>query len=187
MAGGKVHETVKMLATDLDREGIAYALVGAMALNAHGYNRETVDVDVLIRPEGLAAFKERLVGRGYMEKFAGARKSFRNTRTDVTVEFLTTGEYPGDGNPKPVSFPDPSLVATDVQGIRVIDLPTLITLKLASGMTAPGRLRDLADVQDLTRILRLDEAFGERLVPYVRETYLRLLREGRHPDPHDEG
>ena len=41
---------------------------------------------------------------GYVEKFAGARKSFKNTQTGVTIEFLTTGEYPGDGKPKPVAL-----------------------------------------------------------------------------------
>src|SRR3990172_7681880 len=95
MGTGRVPQTVRTLAADLDRERIDYALVGAMALNAHGYRRETVDVDVLVRPDGLAAFKDRLVGRGYTEKFQGARKSFRNTETGVTIEFLTTGEYPG--------------------------------------------------------------------------------------------
>lgn len=186
MGTGKVPQTVRTLAADLDRERIDYALVGAMALNAHGYRRETVDVDVLVHPDGLAAFKDRLVGRGYVEKFQGARKSFRNTQTGVTIEFLTTGEFPGDGKPKPVAFPNPASVAAVIEGVKVVDLPTLINLKLASGMTAPHRRRDLADVQDLIRVLRLDAEFADRLDAFVVPTFRILLKELESSDLHQE-
>jgi len=68
-----------------------------------------------------------------------------------------TGEYPGDGLPKPVAFPDPTApgVTVEIEGIRVVTLEKLIELKLALGMSAPYRLRDLADVQDLIIRLRL--------------------------------
>jgi hypothetical protein len=186
MASGNVHQTLKKLARDLDEAGIDYAIVGAMALNAHGYQRETVDVDVLIRPEGLQDFRERYEGRGYRPAFAGARKTFLNAETGTKVEFLTSGEYPGDGKPKPVAFPDPKEVSQLVGGTRVVNLPTLINLKLASGMTQPSRRRDLSDVQDLARIIGLDESFGEQLHPFVREMYLTLIRELRQLDPHAE-
>lgn len=187
MGTGKVPQTVRALAADLDRECIDYALVGGMALNAHGYRRETVDVDVLVRPDGLDAFKDRLVGRGYTEKFQGARKSFRNTQTGVSIEFLTAGEYPGDGKPKPVAFPNPKSASEVIDGIKVVSLPTLVNLKLASGMTAPHRRRDLSDIQDLIRVLRLGADFADRVDPYVRATFITLLRELDTPDPHVEG
>lgn len=186
MGDGKVHATLRSLAADLDRAGIDYAIIGAMALNAHGYNRETVDVDVLVRHEGLTAFQEQLVGRGYTEKFPGARKSFRNTQTGVAVEFLTTGEFPGDGKTKPVAFPDPATASIELQGTKFITLPKLIELKLASGMTAPHRRRDLADIQDLIRMLRLPANYAERLDPYVRSTFLILWKELQSGDPLSE-
>ena len=171
MGTGSVHETLRQLAADLDREKIDYAIIGGMALNAHGYRRETIDVDVLVRPEGLERFRDELVGRGYRPKFEGAKKEFRNTTTNIPVEFITTGEFPGDGKPKPVAFPDPAAKSIDAEGIRVIDLATLIELKLASGMTQPSRLRDLADVQDLIRTLRLTCKFIDQLHPYVHESF----------------
>lgn len=177
MAEGRVHQTIKELAADLDSAGIPYAICGAMALNAYGYRRETVDVDVLIRPDGLQAFHDQFAGRGYLPKFEGARKSFKNTRTGVPIDFVTTGEYPGDGRPKPVAFPDPADVANDIEGIKVVNLATLIELKLASGMTQPARRRDLADVQDLIRMLGLKAEMADRLNPMVREMYLTLLKE----------
>lgn len=186
MGVGKVNETLSKLAADLESAEIAYAIIGALALNAHGYRRETVDVDVLVRPEGLVVFRDQLVGKGYRPAFEGARKTFRNTHTNTTVEFLTSGDFPGDGKPKPIAFPDPAAVSCEIGGVKVITLPALIDLKLASGMSLPSRRRDLADVQDLIRILSLDQSFAASLHPYVRDTYLQLLDELRSPDPHQE-
>ena len=48
-------------------------------------------------------------------------------------------------------------------------------LKLASGMTAPDRLKDLADVQELIKIRDLAAEFADKLNPHVREEFLKLL------------
>ena len=176
MGKGDVHETLRTLASDLEEAGIDYAIIGGMALNAHGYKRETVDVDVLVRPEGLQAFHDRFVGRGYLEAFAGARKTFKNTRTKTKVEFIATGEYPGDGKPKAIVFPDPASVAVEMKGARYVNLPTLIELKLASGMTNPGRLKDLGDVQELIHELSLPAEFANQLNSFVRDKFLELWR-----------
>ena len=72
MKEGKVHLTLKRLAQALEEEAIPYAIIGGMALNLLGYTRETTDVDILLTPEGLKRFHERLVGRGYVPAFAGA-------------------------------------------------------------------------------------------------------------------
>ncbi len=105
MKKGIVFETMRRLAQRLEAEGIPYAVIGGMALAAHGYVRMTLDVDILLTSEGLACFREKLVGRGYVAGFPGAVKSFRDAETKVKVEIITTGEFPGDGLPKPVSFP----------------------------------------------------------------------------------
>lgn len=59
----------------------------------------------------------------------------------------------------------------EIDGIYYLRLETLIELKLASGMTNPGRLRDLADVQELNRTLSLPLSFAESLHPFVREKF----------------
>jgi len=184
--GGNVRDTVKDLARDLDAARIDYAILGGMALNAHGYARETTDVDVLVTPEALSVFRAQCVGKGYRPAFDGARKTFRNTRTNVKVEFVIAGEYPGDGKPKPVAFPDPAAASVTIDETKVVSLETLIELKLASGMTSPARRIDLADVQRLIKILHLDEAFAERLNPYVRSMFLELLEELRSDDRPEE-
>jgi hypothetical protein len=61
------------------------------------------------------------------------------------------------------------------EGIKVINLKSLIELKLASGMTAKGRLQDLADVQRLIQEHRLNAEFAEELDAYVHDKFLELL------------
>lgn len=55
-------------------------------------------------------------------------------------------------------------------------------LKLASGMTAPHRLRDLADVLELIRIRQLPEAHADRLHPYVRDEFRELWHAAQSRD-----
>ena len=174
MARGDVFTTLQKLTRRLEDEKIPYALVGGLALAAHGFVRMTQGIDLLMTREGLETFKQRFLGRGYVPAFSGAQKPFRDTETQVRIEILITGDYPGDGKPKPIAFPDPSIVFTERGGMRVIPMETLIELKLASGMSAAHRLRDLADVQDLIVTLKLPVEFAETLDASVRETYREL-------------
>ncbi len=170
-----VDQTLIRIAKRLSEEGIDYAVIGGMALVAHGYVRFTNDVDVLTTKDGLQRIHQRLVGRGYRPAFEGSQKKLRDTESGIDIEFITTGEYPGDGKPKPVRFPDPKDVAEERQGIRVISLPKLIELKLASGLSAEHRrLRDLADVQDLIIALKLPRDIGNEVDPSVRGEYFRM-------------
>jgi len=126
--------------------------------------------------EGLEAFHRELIGLGYAPAFQGARQRLRATRAGVPIEVLVSGEYPGDGKPKPVAFPVPAQAATEIDGVRFVTLEKLIELKLASGLTAPDRLKDLADVQELIKLRGLTSEFAARLHPYVRAQFLTLCR-----------
>src|SRR5882724_5685302 len=174
MGQGRLNNTLTQLTGDLKEHGIDYMVIGAVALLAHGYPRFTENIDLVLTPEGLEVFHRELIGLGYVPAFAGAKKRLRSTRDGVTIEVMTTGEYPGDGKPKPVSIPDPSTASTEIDGIRIVTFEKLIELKLASGMTAPHRLKDLADVQELIKIRDLHAGFAERLDPYVRDKFLEL-------------
>jgi hypothetical protein len=167
MNAGPVQDTLRRLARLLSGEGIEYAIIRGMALALHGF----------VRAEGLERFEKELSGRGYLPAFAGAKKHFRDTQTGVRVEIITSGEYPGDGKPKSVVFPDPRNVSVDMGGYSVVSLEHLIELKLASGMTADYRqLKDLAAVQQLIETLDLPLELEESLDPFVRAEYGRLWR-----------
>ncbi len=144
-----------------------------MSLDAHGFRRLTVDVDILVTRESLKTIHERLDGLGYVPPFTGS-KNLRDTESGVHIKFLIAGEFSGDGKPKPLAFPDPARVGVEIDGIRFLSLPALVELKLASGMTNLGRLKDLADVIELIKILSLEPEFAEQLNPYVRDKYLEL-------------
>jgi hypothetical protein len=163
--------------------GIPYALTGDLAMFLHGYRRFTEGVVILVTKQGLAFLHEKLEGLGYLPPFQGS-KSLRDTENGVRIEFLVTGGYPGDGKEKPVSFPDPGAVSTVIDGIKVISLPTLVQLKLASG-TAPGRRKDLGDVQELIRMMQLPESFAEQLDPSVRGLYGELWKELQAQSPEE--
>lgn len=168
-----VHKTLRAIAAKLDQLGVPYAVAGGMALVAHGYDRTTVDVDILLTAEQHAKVRARLDGLGYVPVFQGS-KNLRDAQTGVRIEFLIAGQFPGDGKPKPVAFPDPVQAATEIDGVRYLRLERLIELKLASGMTSPGRLKDLADVQELIRVLKLGQDFEPKLDPYVRAKFAEL-------------
>ncbi len=172
MGSSDVRKALLALAQTLDRLNVPYAIVGAMALNEAGYRRATADVDVLLTTAGLATLKADCLGRGYVEKFPGSR-GLRDTIHNVTIDVVIAGEYPGDGKPKPVSFPDPA-IAKRGELVALLPIEKLIELKLASGLSAPHRLRDLADVQELVKHARLPRDLGERIDASVRMKYFEL-------------
>lgn len=170
-----VEEAIDRLAARLNDAQIPYALVGAMAMAAHGHYRFTTDIDVLTTKEGLARIHNTLAGLGYVPAFQGATKSLRDAVKNVNVDFITTGEYPGDGLPKQVAFPDPAEVAVEISGVKVISLPKLIELKLASGLASPkNRAKDLVDVQELINRLKPPRTLGETLDASVRDEFYSM-------------
>ena len=175
MKTGKVHRAMGELARRLDDAGIPYAIAGAMALNAHGYERVTTDVDILLTRDGLTRFKAAFLGRGYVEQFAGSN-GFRDTENGVPIDVLIAGDFPGDGLPKPVAFPDPSAIQMEGERFRILPLATLLELKLACRDDGTGSPEDLADVLEVIRIAGLSESFADDLNPYVHDKYRELWR-----------
>ena len=171
----KLQETLHELRKRLEALNIPYAVIGGLALTAHGYVRMTDDIDILIARPELKKLHEELIGRGYRVEFQGA-KSIRDTATGVKIEFVLTGDYPGNGKVQPVSFPNPLDVHTlEQDGVKFIGLTGLLELKLASGMTGGAdRAKDLVDVQQLIAILKLPRAFPGPLHEYVRPKYEEL-------------
>lgn len=182
MGDSKVDHALEAVTRLLDEERIAYCLVGALALNRHGYRRFTEDIDLLMTRDGHAALKKRVLGRGYVEKFPGS-KTLKDTIHGVTIDFVLSGDFPGDGKPKPVVFPDPAAVAERVGSLWLMPLARLVELKLASGMSAAHRMKDLADVLELVRASALPLALAEQLDESVREKYRELWAAAQGADP----
>lgn len=171
-----VHQTTRRIARLLEKAQIPYAIVGGMAVNLHGAERTTRDVDILLTDEGFKRFQREFVGDAF-DRVPGRSRRFVDQTNAVTVDILRTGRFPGSGKPGPIAFPDPADVSVVIEKTRVVNLPQLIQLKLAA-----RRFYDFGDVVFLIRIHRLDESFADKLHPSVRRDYLECLDEKRRED-----
>jgi hypothetical protein len=170
------HKTMRRLAKRLKKAGIPYAIVGAMAVNAHGAERTTRDVDVLLTAEGFQRFRQEFVGEVY-EPVEKRPRRFTERESGVTVDCLITGRYPGSGEPGPFAFPDPTEASEEIDKIRVVTLPQLIQLKLAA-----RRYSDFGDVVFLILTHNLDESFLPQIHPSVHQDFIECLEEKRRED-----
>ena len=166
----------------LESENLPYAIIGAFALNEYGHHRVTVDVDLVMREEHLQEFKQRYLGRGYAERVASTGKLI-DTEHAVNIDVLSTGRFPGDDKPKPIAFPDPATMALRGERFALLPMPRFIELKLASGMVAPHRGKDLVDVQELIKSAGLPLETMDDLHPWVRDRFEELWHLAQVPDP----
>jgi hypothetical protein len=156
---------------------IPHAVAGGVAVCLHGYQRNTVNVDILVRKEDSPAVREHLVREG----FAWNEQEHEfNAPSGVAALFLTAGDRAGSGSE--VRLPDPSdkAVVEEIEGVTVLRLSKLIEAKIACG---EGNLRrthkDFADVVELILQNRLDSSFARHLHRSLRVTYRRLVRWSR--------
>jgi hypothetical protein len=174
-----VHQTMRHVVDKLEGAKIPYAIVGGMAVNAHGYRRTTADVDVLMTQAGFAAFRRHFVEADY-ETIPGRKRRFLDRTNRVNIDVLVTGLFPGSGKPGPIAYPDPEGVNETIDDVRFVNLATLVQLKLAA-----RRHRDFGDVVELIRFNDLDEAFAARLDESVRGDYVECLEEKRREDEYE--
>ena len=182
MGQAEVQLALYELTAILEAEGLPYAIIGALALNEYGHRRVTIDVNLVIREEHLQAFKCKYVGNGYAERVVGTGKLL-DTEHGVNVDVLSTGRFPGDDRPKPIAFPDPAVVALRGEKFALLPVERYVELKLASGMVAPHRAKDLVDIQELIRSAALTVSFADKLNPWVRQKFLELWQLAQVPDP----
>jgi hypothetical protein len=177
-----VQKALYKIVSILDTGTYPYAIIGAMALNEYGYRRVTVDVDLILRAKDLERFKTEWLGRGYEERAKGTGKLI-DTVHNVHVDVLTAGFYPGDNLPKPISFPDPSVWAITGEKFSLLPMKLFIEIKLASGMVAKHRGKDLVDIQGLIKSAGLARETVLTLHPWVRETFLTLWNLAQVEEP----
>ncbi len=92
---GRVRSTLSVLTKRLNRLGVEFAVVGALAMFYRGYRRFTQDVDILVTPEGLAAIEKHLLGDGYARPSAW-RRGIRDVETGVAIHVFESGSPCGD-------------------------------------------------------------------------------------------
>jgi len=175
----RVHQAMRRVTQLFDQHGIAYAVAGGMAVNAHHHSRTTADVDFLIRADAMPMLR-KLAAEGKFNSTPGHPRRFVEPATGVRFDVLVAGLFPGSGRPGPIPFPDPLAVSEVIDDFRVIDLRTLVELKLAA-----HRYQDFADVVSLIRANDLDERFGQTLHVSVRGDFNECLEERKREDEYE--
>ncbi|MGE0480065.1 MAG: hypothetical protein AB7Q17_06290 [Phycisphaerae bacterium] len=178
-ADGPVPESLRRLQQRLHDAGIPHIFIGAMAMNAHRYERMTRDVDVCVRPADLERFRSRCAGKFY-EPVAGRARRFRDRESNVTLDVLISGEVAGRAEKQHgIRFPDPD--EAEVRGgIPVPSLARLIELKLVT-----WRLKGWADVIELIRANALHADFAEQLQPGARALYRQCFDQMKEEDKYN--
>jgi len=169
-AAARVHELLA------DRS-IPHAVVGGVAVCLHGYRRNTVDLDMLVRPGDAVAVRPALEADGIA--WSAADNEFR-TASGVAVQFVLAGESEGPG--QPAVFPDPAdpRHVARIEGLPVLSLAALIQSKLACGLGDLRRThKDFADVVELIAIHGLDKSFARFLHKSVRAEFRELVRHAK--------
>ena len=135
---------------ELDQHRVEFVLIGAYAMSVFGYTRATGDIDFFIKPTANNVNKLWLALESFGAPLANINKQdfleegtvFQIGIAPVRIDILTKI----DG----VSFDDIKIEHHELDGLNipVIDLPSLIKNKQAT-----GRLRDLADCEELEKRL----------------------------------
>jgi hypothetical protein len=154
--------------------GVPYAIAGGVAVCLHGYRRNTVDLDLIIRRGDAELVRSALEAAGLT--WSAANTKFRSP-TGIAVQFLLAGDRAGTDSP--VRFPDPAekRCVVEQEGLPVLSLARLIESKVACGEGNVRRsYKDFADVVELIAAHNLNGSFARSLHKSVRTTYRELVR-----------
>ncbi len=159
----KALDAIRRAAADCEQ---SYAIIGGVALNAYGYNRFTEDIDLLVSPVFADFLREN--GSRYDLNVRGqAILLIQHRSTGVEIDAVIQGRKPVDTSE--YIFPDPAEVAVGED--RVVDLATLINLKLAV-----NRVRDFADVVELVKRNAETRTLDKYIHPSLLELYEKAVR-----------
>lgn len=133
-------------------------VLGGIAVFLHGGGRSSVDLDL-----------------------------FANDRQKTGLELEAAGavwdaenrEYVLDGVRIHTVTPEDARVAIEkavvIDGVRVVTLRDLVAIKMICGLQNPGRCRDIADVEELIRVVPLEKTYAARLPEEVRTDFKELV------------
>lgn len=164
--------SVEAIVRTLNDNKVDYLIVGGLAVNAHGYQRATDDVDLVmgLAPENVIRGLHALESIGYHmaipvtpEQFANAaqREKWRREKNMVVLKLWSDVHRSAPVDVfvyEPFEFSS-ELALAEWQEIEpglkapVVRLQTLLELKRSA-----GRLQDLADIEALDEIRKLRES-----------------------------
>jgi hypothetical protein len=175
------NETLWQAAVDthaqLSAKNLPHAILGGVAVCLHGYQRNTIDVDLLVRSHEALTVREVLESAGW--KWDTHQKQ-PVADSGAILQFLLSGDKAGVGSD--VRFPDPgeAEVITELEGLPVLTLARLIETKIACGQSNARRMyKDFADVVELIALHDLKTSFARKLHKSVQPAFKQLLKNAR--------
>ena len=161
----------------LAAERIPHAIIGGVAVCLHGYQRNTVDLDLLVRSTEADAI--RSLFESARLTWSTERAEFRSVE-GIPVQLLLAANRAGRDSE--VRLPDPADEAsvTHIEGLAVVTLEKLIEAKLACGQGDLRRThKDFADVVELIARHQLGKPFASRLHKSLRPAFRKLVTHAR--------
>lgn len=157
-------DTIRIL-RGLTARGVDFVVIGGLAAVLHGSPRNTQDMDICFATDqvNLEALGEVLVSLG--SRLAGVEEQVpfvpdAGTLKNVEVLTLETDAGKLDVLARPAGFPGYDRLRAGAERIEVDGMPFLIAgiPDLLAMKSAAGRPKDLADIAELTAIMRLRES-----------------------------
>jgi len=158
--------SIEAIVRALNAANVQYLIVGGLAVNAHGYERLTRDVDLVIglEPGNIARGLRALMGMGYQmaipvspEEFADSkqRETWRKEKNMIVLKMWNDGHR---RTPVDVFVYEPFDFAVEFAAAQwlpvagdakapIVSISALVAMKQAA-----GRDKDLQDIQALRKI-----------------------------------
>ncbi len=174
-----IWETARRCDEALRQRGLPYAIVGGVAVCLHGYQRTTIDLDILVSRADTQSVREALEAAGF--QWHAAEREFRD-QNDVPVQCVISAEPAGSDVSLGVFLPEPDAegVAIEIEGLRVVALSRWIELKMACGLGSLRRaFRDLGDVVELIAVHDLGRDYARFLPKRLRKEFRELVLRAR--------
>ncbi len=157
----------------LSEKEIPHLILGGVAVCLHGYQRNSSDVDFLIRPQDESQSQQILEDRRLI--WEPTLNCF-DSLSGAYLKLLIAGELAGRN--QDVVLPDPANLdnCVRIEGLPIVTLAKLIETKIACGAGSLRRIhKDFADVVELIAIHKLTGDFSRFLHKSVRKTFRELV------------
>ena len=158
-----------------EKWGYPFVLIGGHAVNIHGYSRMTADIDIMVRRNDLAEWKDALAGLGYEAEYeAGPFAQFTATGSNgPRLDLMLVNESTFEKIARRAATTR-YLEAT----INAVCVEHLIALKLhvLRQDLEHRRLKDFLDVVELVKVNQVDLQSAEMQEIFARYGTEDLLR-----------
>lgn len=167
------------LARDAEAHGLRFLVIGGLAVNAYGYSRTTLDIDLLVERSTAESWAPLLLALGYqpLERESGPFRQWNPPISGMSpIDFMLVNE---------ATFAGFWAAARDAEvggaRFRIPSLEHLFALKLHALKHAAAH-RDARDFGDLLHLIHLhklrvdDEAFAKLVEKYGPADALQRIR-----------